>query len=85
MTELMWVHEKRDWKLDRRTIQHRVKAVRSQCYRLRDLMAAQKCQVLLTKDLAATLKRVANTLPNSGLRVNVVVGRTTLPKISARV
>ncbi len=82
LSELMWIHEKRDWKIDRRLIQHRVKAVRGAFYRLRALMAAQMCQVLLSKDPNAALKRVARSLPASQFRVNVIVGaRTTLPKI----
>jgi hypothetical protein len=78
----MFIHEKRDWKIDRRTIQHRVKAVRSAFYRVRALMTAQKCQLLLSPDPGKTLKSVAKNLPADKFRVNVIVGgRTTLPKI----
>jgi len=82
LSDLMWIHEKRDWKIDKRTIQHHVKAVRSAFYRVRALMTAQKCQMLLSPDPGKTLKSVAKNLPADKFRVNVIVGgRTTLPKI----
>ena len=81
LSELMFIHEKRDWKLDRRTIQHRVKAVRGAFYRLRALMEAQKCQLLLSPDPARTLKEATRELPAGQFKLNVIVGRATLPKI----
>jgi len=82
--EIMRIHEKRDWKLDKRTIQHRVKAVRSRWYDIRDLMAIEKRQVLLTPDPAATFKRILAKLSNNDFHVNVIVGgMTTLPKVDA--
>jgi len=83
-SELMRIHEKRDWKLDKSTIQYRVKAVRGQLYRLRCLAAAETCAVLLTPDPTARFKGVVEKLSKADLRVNVLVGSlTTLPKISA--
>jgi hypothetical protein len=82
--EIMRIHEKRDWKLDKRTIQHRVKAIRSRYYDIRDLMAIEKRQVLLTPDPAGTFKRVMAGLTNKDFHVNVIVGgMTTLPKVDA--
>jgi hypothetical protein len=83
-SELMRIHEKRDWKLDKSTIQYRVKAVRGQLYRLKCLAAAETCAVLLTPDPTARFKGVVEKLSKADLRVNVLVGSlTTLPKISA--
>ena len=80
--EIMRIHELRDWKLDKRTIQHRVKAIRSQFYRIRNLMPLQKCQVLLTPDPTARFKEIVQRLPKDKVRVNVLVGgQTTLPKL----
>jgi hypothetical protein len=80
--EIMRVHELRNWKLDKRTIQHRVKAIRSQFYRIRDLTPVQKCKVFFTPDPTAKFKQIAQTLAKDKIRVNVLVGgQTTLPKL----
>ena len=82
--EIMRIHEKRDWKLDKRTIQIRVKAIRSRYYDIRDLMAIEKRQVLFTPDPAGTFRRILAKPPNSDSHVNVIVGgMTTLPKVEA--
>ena len=82
LSEIMRIHEQRDWRLDKRTIQHRVKAVRSQFYRMRALMEARRCKVMLTPDPTGALRRIVENMDKADLRVNVLVGGT-LPKVSA--
>jgi len=80
--EIMRIHELRDWKLDKRSIQHRVKAIRSAFYRIRNLAPLAKNRVLFTKDPAARFKEVVATAPAGKIRVNVLVGgQTTLPRL----
>jgi len=79
--ELMRIHELRDWRLDRRTVQHRIKAIRSAFYRIRNLTPLEKNRVLFTKDPAAKFKEIVRDLPKD-LHVNILVGgQTTLPKL----
>ena len=80
--ELMRIHELRDWKLDKRTIQHRVKAIRSAFYRIRNLTPLLKRQVIFAKNPTARFKEIVQALPNEKIHVNVLVGgQTTLPKV----
>jgi hypothetical protein len=82
--EIMRIHEKRDWKLDPRTIQNRIKAIRSRYYDMRNYMAIEKRKVLLTPDPAGAFKRILATLPKNDFHVNVIVGgMATLPKVEA--
>jgi hypothetical protein len=81
-SEILRIHEQRDWKLDKRTIQNRVKAIRSQWYRIRDLMPLQKSQVLLAPDPTAKFKEIVQKMNKDSIRVNILVGgQTTLPKL----
>jgi nickel-dependent lactate racemase len=82
LSEIMRIHEKRDWRLDRRTIQHRVKAIRSRYYLMRNLMPLQSRQVLLTPNPTATFQTVMAKLPKNETHVNVLVGGT-LPRVQA--
>jgi len=82
LSEVMRIHEKRDWKLDRRTIQHRVKAIRSRYYLMRNLIPLETRQVLLTPNPSAAFKSAMAKLSADGLHVNVVVGGT-VPKVQA--
>ena len=80
--EIMRIHELRDWKLDKRTIQHRVKAIRSAFYRIRSLTPLAKNQIYFAKDPASKFKDVVGKMSKDKLSVNVLVGaQTTLPKL----
>jgi nickel-dependent lactate racemase len=80
--EIMRIHELRDWKLDKRTIQHRVKAIRSAFYRIRSLTPLLKSQVHFSKNPAAKFKELVQSMPKDRLQVNILVGgQTTLPKL----
>ena len=83
LSELIRLHEKRDWKYDERTIQWRIKAVRGEFYRRRGLIAAHECQVIMTPDPAAALKRIIAKKGLHKCRTNIIVGgRVTLPRLS---
>ena len=80
--EIMRIHELRDWKLDKRTIQHRVKAIRSAFYRIRNLTPLLKRQVIFAKDPTARFKEIVQSVPKDKIHVNILVGgQTTLPKV----
>jgi hypothetical protein len=81
-SELMRLHERRDWPLSAREIQWRVKAIRGEFYRRRWLMSAEDCHVVFTLDPQTGLEAA---LARHGGRPRVLVipeGKATLPKIS---
>lgn len=84
LPEILRIHEKRDYRLDARTIQQRLKAVRSQFYELIPQMDSQRYSILLTPDPTTTLKSVLEKLNRADTLVNVIAGvSTTLPILSA--
>jgi hypothetical protein len=82
-SEIMRLHERRDWPLTAREIQWRVKALRGEFYRRRWLMEAEQRRMAFTPDPQAALDRVLAQAPDDVPNVLILPeGRTTLPKIS---
>jgi hypothetical protein len=81
-SELVRLHERRDWPLPLREIQWRVKALRGEFYGRRWLMAMEDCNVVFTGDPQDALDRALAGRHSDGLCVTVLPeGRTTLPKV----
>ena len=81
-SELLRLHEKRDWQLDERTIQVRVKAVRGEHYNRRGRIDAKGYQVLMTPDPASKLKQVLAEMDNKDVLVNMLLNpRLTMPGV----
>jgi hypothetical protein len=81
-SELMRLHERRDWPLPPREIQWRVKSIRGEFYRSRWLMSAEAHRVVFTQDPQTALEAA---LARHGGRPRVLAipdGRGTLPKLS---
>jgi nickel-dependent lactate racemase len=79
-SEVVRLHERRDWPLPLREIQWRVKALRGEFYRRRWLMAAETRQVVFTEDPQAALERA---LDGQGGRPRLLIlpsGKATMPK-----
>jgi nickel-dependent lactate racemase len=80
-SELMRLHERRDWPLSPREIQWRVKAIRGEFYRRRWLMSAERHRIIFTQDPQTALEAA---LARHGGRPRVLAipqGRATLPKL----
>lgn len=81
-SELLRLHEKRDWKQDERTIQVRVKSVRGEHYNRRGEVYAKGHQVLMTPDPAGKMKQVIAEMYNENVRVNMLLNpRLTVPSV----
>jgi len=81
LSELLRLHEKRDWNLSEREIQWRIKSVRGDYYRRRALHEICKRQVILTPDPDTALQEVLSQLNSPDTLVVVLPeARTTLPK-----
>lgn len=82
-SELMRLHERRDWPQPRREIQWRIKAVRGEYYRRRWLMAAAQRRVVFTQDPQRALDDVLAAQPEARPRLLILPdGANTLPKFS---
>jgi hypothetical protein len=79
-SEVVRLHERRDWPLPLREIQWRVKALRGEFYGRRWLMAAEGRQVVFAADPQAALDRALARSATPSITV-LPEGRTTLPKI----
>jgi hypothetical protein len=78
-SEIVRLHERRDWPLPLREIQWRVKALRGEFYGRRWRMAADGRRVVFTTDPQAMLDRA---LAQGSSTITVLPeGRTTLPKM----
>ncbi len=80
ISEILRLHERRNWDLSEREIQWRIKSLRGKFYNYRQIQEIQKRRVVLTPDLNAALQDV---LAEMGADVWLVVlpeARTTLPK-----
>ncbi len=82
LSEILRLHEKRNWDLDEREIQWQIKSLRGKFYTHRSIKEIQKRKVILTPDPNAALQDV---LTQTGPDVWLVVlpeARTTVPKIT---
>ncbi|HUW33516.1 MAG TPA: lactate racemase domain-containing protein [Planctomycetota bacterium] len=81
LSELLRLHDKRDWQLPDREIQWRIKGVRGDFYRRRALQEITRRRVVLTDDPSRALADTLAGMDTTGIRVIVLPeGRTTLPK-----
>lgn len=81
-SELLRLHEKRDWRLDERSIQVRVKSVRGEHYNRRGMIYAKDFQVLMTPDPAGKLEQVLSGMDHKDLKINILLNpRLTMPCI----
>jgi nickel-dependent lactate racemase len=79
-SEILRLHEKRDWHLSEREIQWRIKSLRGEFYRRRRIQEIQKRQVILTPEPNTALQ---NALSQSGSDIRLVIlpeGKMTMPK-----
>ena len=82
LSELLRLHERRDWPLSRRETQTRLKAIRGEFYRRRMLLAAAKRRVRFTPEPQHVLdEAIASFKEGKPHVVLLPEGRTTLPKI----
>ena len=79
-SEILRLHEKRDWHFSEREIQWRIKSLRGEFYRRRRIQEIQKRQVLLTPDPNTTLQSVLSQTDSDIRLVILPEGKTTLPK-----
>jgi len=80
ISEILRLHEKRNWDLSEREIQWRIKSLRGKFYNYRQIQEVQKRKVILAPDPNAALQDV---LAETGTDIWLVVlpeARTTLPK-----
>ena len=81
-SELLRLHEKRDWQLDERSIQVRVKAVRGEHYNRRGRILAKGYQVLMSPDPASKLEQVLAEMDKKDPKVNILLNpRLTMPRV----
>lgn len=80
-SDMFRLHEKRNWALDRRLIQWRLKSVRGEFYRRRKMRALATRRVILTPDPEAALRAAVADFPDRQPTVTVLPSaRTTLPQ-----
>lgn len=80
LSEIVRLHEKRNWNLSEREIQWHIKSIRGKFYHYRQVKEIQKRKVILTPDPDTALKK---ELEKSGSDIRIVVlpeAKTTLPK-----
>jgi nickel-dependent lactate racemase len=80
ISEILRLHERRNWDLSEREIQWRIKSLRGKFYNYRQIQEIQKRKVVLTPNPNAALQ---NVLAEMGTDIWLVVlpeARTTLPK-----
>ena len=81
LSELLRLHEKRDWSLGAHDVQWRIKSVRGEYYRRRKLADIARRSVVLTGDPGAALRRALGRVGAADPLVTVLPeGRTTLAK-----
>ena len=81
LSELLRLHEKRDWQLSERQVQWRIKSIRGDYYRRRALGEIARRQVVLTPDPDAALRdALARADPADTFVTILPEARTTLPK-----
>jgi hypothetical protein len=83
-SELMRLHERRDWPISPREIQWRAKAIRGEYYRRRWLMSAENRRVVFTTNPQPLLDTLLADHRPPRMRVAILPeGRTTLPLVSS--
>ena len=80
-SELMRLHERRDWPLPAREIQWRVKAIRGEFYHRRWMMDAEDKHIIYTQEPQGVLDSVIAVSATKPTITILPEGRTTLPKI----
>jgi nickel-dependent lactate racemase len=79
-SEIVRLHEARNWPLDERTIQWRLKSVRGEFYRRRKAGEVRSRNPVLAPDVQAALDRALGTLGKDARVMFLPEGRLTLPK-----
>jgi hypothetical protein len=82
-SELMRMHERRDWPLSLREIQWRVKALRGEFYRRRWMMEAERRNLVFTQDLQGALDAAIAAFSGKPNVLILPEGRTTMPKLKS--
>ena len=82
-SEVMRLHERRDWPLSLREIQWRVKALRGEFYRRRWMMEAERRNLVFTQDLQGALDAAIAAFPGKPNVLILPEGRTTIPKLKS--
>ena len=80
-SEVMRLHERRDWPLPPREIQWRIKALRGEYYRRRWMMDAEERHVIFTQEPQKMLDAAIATSTTNPTIIILPEGRTTLPKV----
>ncbi|MEK7395596.1 MAG: lactate racemase domain-containing protein [Candidatus Poribacteria bacterium] len=78
--EIFKLHEKRNWNLDEREVQYRIKSVRGEFYRRRTIYEIKRREVILTADPNPAIQ---NVIAKKGSDIKVIVlleCKTTMPK-----
>jgi nickel-dependent lactate racemase len=80
ISEILRLHERRNWDLSEREIQWRIKSLRGKFYNYRQIKEIQKREVVLTPDPNAALQDVLAEVGTDIWLVVLPEARTTLPK-----
>lgn len=80
-SELMRLHERRDWPLSPREIQWRAKSIRGEFYRRRWLMAAEQRRVVFTRDPQTALEAALARHRGRPRVLALPEAQATLPKL----
>ena len=80
-SELMRLHERRDWPLPPREIQWRVKAIRGEFYRRRWMMDTEDKHIVFTQNPQEALNAAITASASKPTIIVLPEGRTTLPKV----
>ncbi len=81
-SELMRLHERRNWALSPREMQWRLKAIRGEFYRRRWLMAAEAARIVFTQDPQTALEAALSRHDGRPRVMILLEGQTTLPKVA---
>lgn len=80
LSEILRLHEKRNWDLSEREIQWRIKSLRGKFYHYRKVQEVQKRKVILTPNPGAALQNVVEQAGSDIWLVVLPEAKTTLPK-----
>jgi nickel-dependent lactate racemase len=84
LSELLRLHDKRDWPIGEREIQWRLKAVRGEFYRRRRIRESKKRFVILTPDPNAALQQALAQISSPQTKVALLPeARTTFAKVTS--
>jgi len=80
LSEIVKLHERRNWQLSEREIQWHIKSIRGKFYHYRQVNEVQKRKIILTPDPGAAIQKEIERM-GSDIRIIVLPeARTTLPK-----